>query len=237
MKFGVVVFPGSNCDLDAYHLVRDVLKQSVEYIRHDSTTLNDCSVVILPGGFSYGDYLRSGAIARFSKIMPAVEKFAAGGGLVLGICNGFQVLTEAGLLPGALYRNNNLQFRCQQVTIRVENDATPYTNAVPKGKILKIPIAHGDGNYYAPPEILKEMELNRQILFRYVDEEGYCTAGSNPNGSVDNIAGICNKTGNIAGLMPHPERAGEKILGSDDGLAVFNSLLNHLQKKQAVNDD
>lgn len=235
MKFGVIVFPGSNCDLDAFHLIRDILKQPVEYIRHDSTSLNDCQAVILPGGFSYGDYLRSGAIARFSRIMPAVAEFADKGGLVLGICNGFQVLTEAGLLPGALYRNDNLQFRCQQVLIRVENAAAPFTGALTEGAVLQVPIAHGDGNYYVPPDILREMEQNGQILFRYVDRNGSCTSAANPNGSIDNIAGICNINGNVAGMMPHPERAGEKILGSDDGLAVFQSLISYLQQSQAVN--
>jgi phosphoribosylformylglycinamidine synthase subunit PurQ / glutaminase len=237
MKFGVIVFPGSNCDLDAYYLIRDQLRKPVVYIRHDASSLDNCSVVILPGGFSYGDYLRSGAIARFSKIMTAVEKFAAAGGLVLGICNGFQVLTEAGLLPGALYRNDNLQFRCQQVQIRVENNETPFTNTARDREVLKMPIAHGDGNYYASPKQLHELEANRQILFRYVDERGTATVNVNPNGSLDNIAGICNKRGNVAGLMPHPERAGEKILGSADGLIIFKSVLGYLEKKGAVNRD
>jgi phosphoribosylformylglycinamidine synthase subunit PurQ / glutaminase len=234
MKFGVIVFPGSNCDLDAYHLVRDRLKKPVKYIRHDSSTLNDCDVIILPGGFSYGDYLRSGAIARFSAVMPAVKNFAASGGLVLGICNGFQVLAEAGLLPGALYRNDNLQFRCKQVYLRIENSETPFTNAAKKGDILKIPIAHGDGNYFIPEQELQQLEENRQILFRYVNEEGKLTKEANPNGSLANIAGVCNKEANVAGMMPHPERAGEKILGSVDGLVIFNSLLNHLQRKGAA---
>ena len=235
MKFGVVVFPGSNCDLDAFYLVRDILRQPVVYIRHDMDDLADSDVLILPGGFSYGDYLRSGAIARFSRIMPAVAEFAAGGGLVLGICNGFQVLTEAGLLPGALYRNDNLQFRCQQVYVRVENSATPFTNTVTRGAVLKIPIAHGDGNYYAPPEILQQMEEKRQIIFRYTDKYGQTKANANPNGSLDYIAGVCNEAGNVAGMMPHPERAGEKILGSADGLFIFKSMLNYLISKGTVN--
>ena len=234
MKFGVIVFPGSNCDLDAFHLVRDILQQPVDYINHQSEDLADCDAVILPGGFSYGDYLRSGAIARFSKIMPKVAEFAARGGLVLGICNGFQVLTEAGLLPGALYRNDNLQFRCKQVSIRVENSATPFTNAAARGAVLKIPIAHGDGNYYAPPEVLQQMENNRQILFRYTDEKGQTKVDANPNGSLDYIAGVCNEAGNVAGMMPHPERAGELILGSADGLMIFKSMLNHFSSKEAV---
>jgi len=233
MKFGVIVFPGSNCDLDAYHLIRDQLHKQAVYIRHDALSLGDCDLVILPGGFSYGDYLRSGAIARFSKIMTAVETFAAAGGLVLGICNGFQVLTEAGLLPGALYRNNHLQFRCQQVNIRVENNKTPFTNAAGNQEILKMPIAHGDGNYYASPDQQNEMEAHGQILFRYVDESGEATTEANPNGSLDNIAGVCNRKGNVAGLMPHPERAGENILGSADGLIIFKSLLSYLEREGA----
>jgi phosphoribosylformylglycinamidine synthase subunit PurQ / glutaminase len=234
MKFGVIVFPGSNCDLDAFHLVRDILQQPVTYIHHQAENISDCDALILPGGFSYGDYLRSGAIARFSRIMPQVAEFAARGGLVLGICNGFQVLTEAGLLPGALYRNDHLQFRCQQVTIRVENAATPFTNAATHGTVIKIPIAHGDGNYYAPPETIQRMEDNRQILFRYTDEKGQTMVDTNPNGSLSHIAGICNEAGNVAGMMPHPERAGELILGSADGLIIFKSMLNHFLSKEAV---
>jgi phosphoribosylformylglycinamidine synthase subunit PurQ / glutaminase len=234
MKFGVIVFPGSNCDLDAFHLVRDILQQPVTYIHHQAENISDCDALILPGGFSYGDYLRSGAIARFSRIMPRVAEFAARGGLVLGICNGFQVLTEAGLLPGALYRNDHLQFRCQQVTIRVENATTPFTNAATHGTVLKIPIAHGDGNYYAPPETIQRMEDNRQILFRYTDEKGQTMIDTNPNGSLSHIAGVCNEAGNVAGMMPHPERAGELILGSADGLIIFKSMLNHFLSKEAV---
>jgi phosphoribosylformylglycinamidine synthase len=230
MKFGIIVFPGSNCDLDAYHLVCDVLQMPAEYIRHDQDSIGDCDVIILPGGFSYGDYLRSGSIARFSKVMPAVADFAAAGGLVLGICNGFQVLTEAGLLPGALIRNRHLQFRCEQVYLRIENADSPFTQSACAGDVLKIPIAHGDGSYYASPEILQEMEANSQILFRYVDSMGVTTESSNPNGSLDNIAGICNKTGNVAGLMPHPERAGELMLGSEDGLVIFKSMITYLEK-------
>jgi phosphoribosylformylglycinamidine synthase subunit PurQ / glutaminase len=230
MKFGVIVFPGSNCDLDAYHLVRDILLHQVVYIGHDSRGLEQCDVIILPGGFTYGDYLRSGAIARFSPVMEAVSAFAAEGGLVLGICNGFQVLTEAGLLPGALYRNNHLQFRCEQINVRVENNRLPFTGLADCGDLLRLPIAHGDGNYYASPELLQELEENNQIVFRYVNQGGEATLEANPNGSLENIAGVCNQTGNVLGLMPHPERAGEKVLGSEDGLVIFNSLIDYFQK-------
>jgi phosphoribosylformylglycinamidine synthase subunit PurQ / glutaminase len=232
MKFGVIVFPGSNCDLDAYHLVQDVLKKPVEYIHYSADSIGNCDIVILPGGFSYGDYLRSGAIARFSPVMNEVAKFANRGGLVLGICNGFQVLTEAGLLPGALYRNNHLQFRCEQLHVRVENDSLPFTCAAQKGDLLKLPVAHGDGNYYAPPEQVRELEKNGQIIFRYTDINGLQTAEANPNGSVENIAGICNRAGNVAGLMPHPERAGEKLLGSRDGLTIFNSIIKYFENRE-----
>ncbi len=231
MKFAVIVFPGSNCDLDAYHLVQDILNEPVEYIRHDTDSIGDADLVIIPGGFSYGDYLRSGAIARFSRIMPAVTEFAQSGGLVLGICNGFQVLTEAGLLPGALIRNRHLQFRCGQVYLRVENNSTPFTFTATRSDILKIPIAHGDGSYYVPPEKLQEIEDNGQVLFRYVNSSGEVTDEANPNGSINNIAGVCNKSGNVAGLMPHPERAGERILGSEDGLVIFKSVINYFGKK------
>lgn len=232
MKFGVIVFPGSNCDLDAYHLVRDVLKKPVEYIRHEARTVGDCDLIILPGGFTYGDYLRSGAIAARSPVMGAVADFAGRGGLVLGICNGFQVLTEAGLLPGALYRNNHLQFRCAQVYVRVENPDLPITLQASRGDRLKMPVAHGDGNFYAPPELLSELEENGQIVFRYTDRDGSITKEANPNGSVDNICGVCNRSGNVAGMMPHPERAGEQILGSEDGLVIFNSLLEHFERRE-----
>ncbi len=225
MKWGVVVFPASNCDLDAYHLLRDVLGEKVEYIRHDSATLAGCDLLILPGGFTYGDYLRPGAIAARSPVMGAVVDFAAGGGPVLGICNGFQVLTEAGLLPGALYRNSHLQFRCLETYVRIESSSIPFTGAAETGKVLKMPVAHGDGNYYLPEEKRLELEENGQIIFRYCDFEGNIVREANPNGSVDSIAGVCNRAGNVLGMMPHPERAGEKILGSEDGLVIFNSLL------------
>ncbi|MFO7951740.1 MAG: phosphoribosylformylglycinamidine synthase subunit PurQ [Bacillota bacterium] len=225
MKWGVVVFPAANCDLDAYHLLRDVLGEEVEYIRHDATSLAGFDQIILPGGFTYGDYLRPGAIAARSPVMGAVVDFAASGGPVLGICNGFQVLTEAGLLPGALYRNNHLQFRCIETCVRIENSSLPFTAAAKIGDLLKMPVAHGDGNYYLPEDKRKELEENGQIVFRYCDVAGNIVREANPNGSVDNIAGVCNRAGNVLGLMPHPERAGEKILGSKDGLVVFNSLL------------
>jgi phosphoribosylformylglycinamidine synthase subunit PurQ / glutaminase len=227
MKFGVIVFPGSNCDLDAYYLVKDVLRQPVEYIWHEATDVTGFDALILPGGFSYGDYLRSGAIARFAPVMGAVTEFARRGGLVLGICNGFQVLAEAGLLPGALYRNSHLEFRCSQTYIRVENSTLPFTCAAAPGQILKVPIAHGDGNYYAGPELLREMSGRQQVVFRYVDEDGKASAPANPNGSLDNIAGVCSVSGNVLGMMPHPERAGEALLGSEDGLVIFQSMLEY----------
>ena len=231
MKAGVIVFPGSNCDLDAYHLIRDILKKPVDYIRHDAAKVEGYSLIILPGGFSYGDYLRSGAIARFSRVMKAVADYADRGGLVLGICNGFQILTEAGLLPGALIRNRHLQFRCEQVYLRVENNGTAFTGEAKAGEILKIPVAHGDGSFYAPPDILGDLEANNRILFRYVNEAGEALENANPNGSLANIAGICNAAGNVAGLMPHPERAGEEALGSADGLVLFRSILKFLEQQ------
>ncbi len=227
MKFGVVVFPGSNCDLDAYHLVSDVLKQQAEYIWHQSHNVDGFDCVVLPGGFSYGDYLRCGAIARFSPVMKSVVDFAKGGGLVIGICNGFQVLLEAGLLPGALYRNTNLQFRCQFTNLKVENNATPFTRGIEPNRLLKIPIAHGEGNYYVDDVTLHTMKENGQIVFRYATEEGEVTDSANPNGSLYNIAGVCNEAGNVLGMMPHPERAGEAALGSTDGLAVFQSIVSY----------
>ena len=227
MKFGIVVFPGSNCDLDAYHLVKDVLEEEAVYLWHKEADLKGSDCVILPGGFSYGDYLRCGAIARFSPVMESVVEFAARGGLVLGICNGFQVLLEAGLLPGALYRNNHLQFRCQFTSLRVENTQTPFTQDCREGEVLNIPIAHGEGNYYADDSTLKELKKEKRIIFRYVTPEGDASPTANPNGSTDNIAGICNRERNVLGMMPHPERAGETILGSQDGKKIFHSLLEH----------
>jgi len=232
MKFGVIVFPGSNCDLDAYHLVRDVLDEEVEYVGYDQKSLAGFDVIILPGGFTYGDYLRSGAMAARTPVMEAVAGFAASGGLVLGICNGFQALAEAGLLPGALCRNDSLQFRCRQVYVRVENSSLPVTGRTSKGDLLKMPVAHGDGSFYAPPALLRELESQGQIVFRYADHAGRVTAEANPNGSIDNIAGVANRQGNVVGLMPHPERAGEKALGSTDGLALFESLIGFCRGRE-----
>ncbi|PWT80541.1 MAG: phosphoribosylformylglycinamidine synthase I [Blastocatellia bacterium] len=223
MKVAVVVFPGSNCDEDAYRAVKDVLGQTAEYVWHKDTNLRGADVVVLPGGFAHGDYLRTGAMARFSPVMPEVQAFAARGGPVLGICNGFQVLLEAGLLPGAMLRNRNLKFVCEHVHIRVEQTDTAFTLACRRGQVLKIPVAHGEGNYFAEPELLARLEANRQIVFRYTDETGRLSDAANPNGSVAAIAGLCNDARNIVGLMPHPERACESVLGSADGLVIFES--------------
>ena len=228
MKFGVVVFPGSNCDHDAFHAIGHVLQRPVEFIWHQSENLQGCDAIILPGGFSYGDYLRTGAIARFSSVMKSVEKFANSGGLVLGICNGFQILLEAGLLPGAMMRNSGLRFICRHVYMRVENTDSPFTNAASKGQILKILIAHSDGNYSCDEATLAELQENRQILFRYTSPDGKDDNAGNPNGSVAHIAGICNRERNVAGLMPHPERAVESALDSEDGLVVFRSMMEAL---------
>jgi phosphoribosylformylglycinamidine synthase len=229
LKFAVVVFPGSNCDEDAYHAVKDVLGQQAEYIWHKETNLRRADAVILPGGFAHGDYLRTGAMARFSPIMREVEAFAARGGPVLGICNGFQVLLEAGMLPGAMLRNRGLKFRCEHVHIRVEQVDTPFTLACRRGQVLRIPIAHGDGNYFAPPDVVERLEANRQIVFRYTDASGEVRDEANPNGSVASIAGLCNDARNVVGLMPHPERACESVLGSVDGLAIFESAVAALK--------
>jgi len=228
MKFGVVVFPGSNCDHDAFYAVGNVLKKPVEFIWHQSQDLANCDAIILPGGFAHGDYLRTGAIARFSPVMKSVEKFAASGGMVLGICNGFQILCEAGLLPGAMMRNSGLRYICRHVYIRVEQADTLFTNAAHTGQILKIPIAHNDGNYTADESTIAELEKNRQILFRYTTPDGLDDAAGNPNGSMHNIAGICNRERNLAGLMPHPERVVESSLGSADGLVIFRSMVEAL---------
>ena len=223
MKFAVVVFPGSNCDHDAHYAAEHVLGQQAEYIWHKDTSLKGADVVILPGGFAHGDYLRTGAIARFSPIMAEVQRFAEGGGPVLGICNGFQVLLEAGLLPGAMLRNRSVKFQCEHVLIKVEQTDTPFTSAGRQGQVLRIPIAHGEGNYYAEPDVVARLERNRQVVFRYTNVEGIPTDESNPNGSVANIAGLCNEARNVVGLMPHPERACEMALGSSDGLILFES--------------
>jgi phosphoribosylformylglycinamidine synthase I len=226
MKFGVVVFPGSNCDQDMIHVLRDVLKQEVVELWHKDHNLQKVDLIVLPGGFSYGDYLRSGAIARFSPIMNEVMEFADKGGLVFGVCNGFQILCEAGLTPGALLRNSGLQFSCKNVFIKAESQDTLLTSAIPKNKALKIPIAHGEGNYFTDPVSLKKMNENGQILFRYCDELGNCTPESNPNGSLENIAGICNDRKNVFGMMPHPERAAQEELSNTDGLFLFKSMLS-----------
>ena len=224
-KFAVIRFPGSNCDQDAYFLVRDVLECPVEYVWHQETSLQGFDVVVLPGGFSYGDYLRTGAVARFAPIMDAVYAHAERGGFVVGICNGFQILCEAQLLPGALVRNADCRFICRHVNLRVENAETPFTRSYRQGQMLRIPIAHGEGRYVCDEATLQELEQNGRVLFRYVDAEGAASAGGNPNGSLANIAGIANARFNVMGLMPHPERAAEKILGSADGRALFESLL------------
>ena len=226
MKFGVVVFPGSNCDDDAYHAVGAVLGQPVEFLWHRSEKIPGCDAIILPGGFAFGDYLRTGAIARFSPVMRAVERFARRGGLVLGICNGFQILLEAGLLPGAMLRNRGLRFICRQVHIRVETTDTPFTCAAQRGQVLKIPIAHMEGNYFCDADTLAGLERNDQIVFRYTAPDGRLDDAANPNGSLAAIAGICNRERNVMGLMPHPERAVEAPLGSADGLVIFRSMVD-----------
>jgi phosphoribosylformylglycinamidine synthase I len=228
MKFGVVVFPGSNCDHDAFYAIGNVLQKPVEFIWHQSEDLANCDAVVLPGGFAFGDYLRTGAIARFSPVMKSVEKFAQSGGMVLGICNGFQILCEAGLLPGAMMRNSGLRYICRHVYIRIEQANTPFTSAAQKGQVLKMPIAHNDGNYTCDHATLAELEKNRQVVFRYTGPDGSDDAAGNPNGSMANIAGICNRERNVAGLMPHPERAVESALGSADGLVIFRSMVEAL---------
>jgi phosphoribosylformylglycinamidine synthase subunit PurQ / glutaminase len=225
MKFAIAVFPGSNCDHDAYHAVKHVLGHDAVFVWHKETSLTGADAVILPGGFSHGDYLRTGAIARFSPVMDAVRSFAEGGGPVLGICNGFQILLEAGLLPGAMLRNAGLKFRCEHVHLRVEQTDTPFTALCTPGQVLRVPIAHGEGNYVADPEVIAALEDNRQVVLRYATAAGEVTDDANPNGSVNNIAGICSPGRNIVGLMPHPERACEPALGSRDGLVMFESVV------------
>ncbi len=225
MKFGVVVFPGSNCDYDAYHVLHSVLKQDTVFLWHKDHNLQGADCVILPGGFSYGDYLRSGAIARFSPLMREVAEFAERGGLVLGICNGFQILMEMGLLPGAMLRNKRLKFLCQFVHLRLEKEGTAFTRLGRRGQVLRLPIAHYEGNYYAPPETLEELEKGGQVVFRYSDREGRLSEEANVNGALNSIAGIINRRGNVLGLMPHPERASEAVFGSQDGRLIFESLI------------
>ncbi len=233
MNIGVIVFPGSNCDHDCEHVFRDVLGQSVRMVWHKETSLAGLDGVILPGGFSYGDYLRTGAIARFSPVMGAVREFAKSGGLVLGICNGFQILLEAGLLPGAMLRNRSLHFICRDVYIKVENAATPFTGSCVSGQVLKIPIAHADGNYYTDPVTLAGLQANAQVVFRYCAPDGRVTPEANPNGSLDNVAGIRNAEGNVLGMMPHPERASEGVLGNEDGRLILRSMVDALKKQRA----
>jgi phosphoribosylformylglycinamidine synthase len=224
MRFGVVTFPGSNCDYDCYNAVKRVLKEPVEFIWHADRKLDHFDCIILPGGFSYGDYLRTGAIAHFANIMGDIKKFAAKGGLVIGICNGFQILTEAGMLPGALQRNKSLKFICKNIYLRCENSKTPFTAKLRKNQVVRIPIAHGEGNYTADNATLKDLEKNKQVIFRYCDEKGRVTDEANPNGSMLNIAGICNKKRNVLGMMPHPERCSEAILGGIDGKFILDSI-------------
>lgn len=226
LKVGVVVFPGSNCDHDAYYAFKTLLGQEAAFLWHKDRDLKGCDAIILPGGFSYGDYLRCGAIARFSPVMNEVIPFARDGGMVIGICNGFQVLVEAGLLPGVLLRNSSLRFVCRYVRLRVENNSTRFTNRCEEGEILRIPVAHGDGNYLTDPATLRQLEANKQILFRYCDADGELTEESNPNGSLANIAGIMNESGNIMGMMPHPERACDPLLGHTDGRKVLESVIH-----------
>jgi phosphoribosylformylglycinamidine synthase subunit PurQ / glutaminase len=238
MKFGVVRFPGSNCDDDAFHAVETVVGQPVEFIWHQSEQVSGFDAIILPGGFAFGDYLRTGAIARFSPVMRAVDRFARSGGLVLGICNGFQILLEAGLLPGAMMRNKGLRFLCRQVHVRVESTDTPFTCAAKPGQVLEMPIAHMEGNYFCDPDTLAELDRNKQIIFRYVTPDGRTVApddwSANPNGSLAAIAGICNRERNVVGLMPHPERAVESPLGSADGLVIFRSLVASLSRQATI---
>jgi phosphoribosylformylglycinamidine synthase subunit PurQ / glutaminase len=227
MKFAVIVFPGSNCDIDMYHAIKDEIGEEVEYVWHDADNLENYDAILLPGGFSYGDYLRSGAIARFSNVMKEVVKAAEQGKPVLGVCNGFQVLLETGLLPGAMRRNDSLKFICKTVPLTVENNETMFTNGYEKNDVIQIPIAHGEGNYFCDEETMITLKENNQIVFTYTDE--------NPNGSVENIAGITNKAGNVLGMMPHPERAMDTLLGSEDGKKLFQSIVKHWREKHVVN--
>ncbi len=227
MKFGVVVFPGSNCDHDTYHALSHGMDQETRLLWHAETDLQGADAIIIPGGFSYGDYLRCGSIAKFSPIMTSIRQHAKEGKLVLGICNGFQILQEVGMLPGVMLRNAGLKFVCQHVHLRVDNDQTPFTESLHSGQILRIPIAHNEGNFFLPEDELSNLEKQGQIVLRYCDTEGNITSQANPNGSVGNIAGIKNQQGNVMGLMPHPERATETLLNSEDGRLIFESMMNH----------
>jgi phosphoribosylformylglycinamidine synthase subunit PurQ / glutaminase len=231
MKTGVIIFPGSNCDFDAFWAAKELAKQPARFLWHESHDLEGCDLIIVPGGFAYGDYLRTGAIAKFSPVMESVKKFAAGGGLVIGICNGFQILCESGLLPGALMRNAGLKYICKNVHVRVENVDTPFTNACRAGEVLQIPIGHMEGNYFCDDETLAELRRDNRVIFRYCTSEGEITPAANPNGSLDNIAGICSAGRNVLGMMPHPERSSEELLGSKDGFKVFESLVSAMAAK------
>lgn len=228
MRFGILVFPGSNCDHDCYHVLKNLLGQAADFIWHKETDLHGFDALIIPGGFSYGDYLRTGAIAKYSPVMNSVADFTRAGGPVLGICNGFQILLEAGLLPGAMLRNRSLKFICKDVFVRVETADTPFTAAIEPGRVLKLPIAHAEGNYYADPETLSELKENNQVVFRYCEDNGIISDASNPNGSKDAIAGICNRSRNVLGMMPHPERCAEGLDGNTDGRLLFQSALERL---------
>jgi len=228
INFGIVVFPGTWSDVDCHNVVTNVLNQSAKYVWHKDTNLSEFDCIILPGGFSYGDYLRTGAIAKLSPVMNAIKNFVEKGKLVLGICNGFQILCESGLLPGTLIRNKNLKFKCSWENLRIENVNSPFTNSCQKNEVIKVPISHGEGNYFADPNTLEELTINNQIIFKYSSQSGKISDTHNPNGSVENIAGISNKNGNVLGMMPHPERCCEKILGGTDGKKIFQSILNQL---------
>jgi phosphoribosylformylglycinamidine synthase subunit PurQ / glutaminase len=234
MNFAVLQFPGTNREQDAVHILKNVLGHSANLVWHKDSSLGNADAIIVPGGFSYGDYLRTGSIARFSPVMQSLQEFAAQGGPVLGICNGFQILCEANLLPGALVRNRSLQFRCEHVFLKTENNDTPFTASIPAGKLMRVPIAHGEGCYFADPETLTKLNTNGQVLWRYVDAQGNATEISNPNGSLQNIAGVCNDQRNVAGLMPHPENASEGLLGSEDGRLIFESLVKWMEQRQTL---
>ena len=234
MRFAVLQFPGSNCDQDCVHVLGNVLGQDADYLWHKEESIGDADAVVVPGGFSYGDYLRTGSIAQFSPVMNAVKAFASAGGLVIGICNGFQILCETGLLPGALVRNRSLQFRCETIFLKIPTADSPFTSEVPEGRLLRVPIAHGEGCYFADDEALAKLRADDQILFQYATETGDLTDEANPNGSLLNIAGICNEGRNVCGMMPHPERASENVLGADDGRRVVESMLRHLEAKTGV---
>jgi phosphoribosylformylglycinamidine synthase subunit PurQ / glutaminase len=231
MKFGVIIFPGSNCDHDSYYAIQAAARQQVTFLWHESSDLQGCDAIIVPGGFAYGDYLRTGAIAKFAPIMQSVKKFADAGGLVIGICNGFQILTEAGLLPGALLRNAGLKYICKQVYLRADTTDTPFTQQLKQGEVLQIPIGHMEGNYYCDEATLQQLQKQDQIVFRYCNESGKVTQEANPNGSLDNIAGICNEGRNVLGMMPHPDRSSEELLGSSDGLKIFESMVGALASR------